>query len=107
MKIEFETGATSSAINELILFTDNTRSLAKKRDVIYSMYESAYRAGYKGNVSWIEFHPLFMEAVKQYCKEFEKCSHVKSITDNQMEEYCILYTKGYENWKQSNVTINS
>jgi hypothetical protein len=34
-KVIYETGATSHAVNDLVLFTDDTRELAELRDTIY------------------------------------------------------------------------
>jgi hypothetical protein len=97
--MKYETGATSHAVNDLILFTDTTQSLAKKRDSIYEMYITAYQARYKGNVSWVEFQPLFVKAVNQYRSEINSGSHVGKIKQKGMEEYCTIYANRFNNWK--------
>jgi hypothetical protein len=100
--VTYETGATSHAVNDLILFTDTTQQLARLRDSVYNMYVSAYKAGYKGNVSWVEFQPLFMKAVNQYRLEIKEGAHVGKIKQRGMEEYCTIYANRYNAWKLEN-----
>jgi hypothetical protein len=91
MKTEFETGATSHAVNDLILYTDNTRQLAEYRDKIYKMY----KPGEDSSV----FAPLLFAAIQLYKKEFpvpEDHEHISNLTLSQKEEYCMLYVK---DWK--------
>lgn len=97
-KIIYETGATSHAVNDLILFTDTTRELAAKRDAVYEMYVTAYEGGYTGNVSWVEFHPLFIKATQQHRKEIPN-SQVMKIKQKGMEEYCTIYANRFADWK--------
>lgn len=51
-KVIFETGATTHAVNHLILFTDNTRSLAEMRDNIYKRNLNFARKNYTVRVDW-------------------------------------------------------
>lgn len=95
----FETGATTHAVNDLVLFTNTTRELAAKRDAVYKMYVASYNAGYTGSVSWVEFQPLFLKARDQYCKEIKDNASVKRIKQKGMEEYCNIYASDYSNWK--------
>ncbi len=96
--IKYETGATSHAVNELILFTDNTRELAEKRDEIYN---HIYFMGWAALP--MHFIPLLDASQLAYYREFshspENHSHVSNMTDNENFEYCELYANDFENWK--------
>jgi hypothetical protein len=97
METKFETGATSHAVNDLILYTDNTRVLAEYRDKIYKLYKP-------GDDSTI-FAPLLFAAIQLYKKEFpvpEDHDHIDSLTQSQKEEYCKLYVDDYNNWRLEN-----
>jgi hypothetical protein len=110
--ITYETGATSHAVNDLILFTDNTRELAEKRDSIYKMATEPgiYTADLKVNGPVKAFHTLsqmftslLREAVAAYKKEFPTShSHIAHMYhwSKDGEEYCQLYAKGFDDWKR-------
>lgn len=90
----YETGATSHAVNDLILFTDNTRELAELRDKIYmqgvkpdendiikshltGFFGNGECSGYAGTIQervkailQKRFARLFYEALEFYKKEF-------------------------------------
>lgn len=94
METKYETGATSHAINDLILFADNTRELAQLRDSIYmqgvqpgdgdiikshltGFFGNGEITGYAGTIQERvkgilkkRFNKLFYEAVERYKKEF-------------------------------------
>lgn len=116
----YETGATSHAVNDLILFTDNTRMLAEMRD-------KAYEKMIGQNIIWnrsekyehleVNYFHLFSRlsqyAIREYKREFpnyedhKHISHVKLLsgepgtwTDEQLTEYCTLYLKDFQNWKK-------
>jgi hypothetical protein len=91
---QYETGATSHAINDLILFADNTRELVKIRDEIYMQgvkpvdndiikshlsgyFGNGEVSGYSGSIQQrvkgilkMRFNRLFYEAIDMYKKEF-------------------------------------
>lgn len=116
----YETGATSHAVNELILFTDNTRELAEMRDKAYKNMVTQQRAFNRSdNLSHLEvnyfhlFSRLSLYAIKRYKQEFpnyedhKHLSHVRlssgkpgTWTDEQLSEYVTLYLKDFSNWKQ-------
>lgn len=102
---KFETGATTHAVNDLILFTDNTRDLAAFRD---SIYKDVLTHGWTIGTSplYQRFEPLFNEAKKQYQKEFahDKASyqHIILMAAPQIREYCQLYVDDFPNWKKEN-----
>jgi hypothetical protein len=110
-KITFETGATSHAVNDLILFTDNTRELVEKRDSIYKLAiePGIYMAELKVNGKTKAFYTLakmftslLREAVAAYKKEFPTShSHIAHMYhwSKDGEEYCRLYAADFENWK--------
>jgi hypothetical protein len=96
MESKYETGATSHAVNDLILYTDNTRVLAEQRDRIYKAYEQD---------SSLErmFATLLFAAIQMYRKEFpDNHSHITGMSLKEKDEYCRLYAEGYNNWKNEN-----
>ncbi len=99
-KIIYETGATSHAVNDLILFTDNTRELAEFRDKIYIDWA---KVGSFGTTAHYErFIPLYNKAVKQYKKEFpsfEDHKHIICMDGIECREYAQLYVNDFETWK--------
>lgn len=80
--VKYETGATSHAVNDLILFTDNTRELAELRDKIYQRAFDrndivAAKFNVLGNTAGINsltaaFSQLLIAAQRVYCKTFPK-----------------------------------
>lgn len=94
MKTTYETGATTHAINDLILFADNTPKLAKIRDEIYmqgvkpsdndiikshlsGFFGNGECLGYAGsindrvkNILNKRFNRLFYETIEAYKMEF-------------------------------------
>ena len=118
----FESGATSHAVNDLILFTDHTRELAEMRDGFYKKIIAQNKA-FSRSESFPEleihyfhlFSRLSLYAIKRYKQEFpnyedhKHLSHVKLIsdkpgtwTDEQLGEYVTLYLKDFNNWKKEN-----
>jgi len=107
-KVVYETGATSHAINDLILFTDNTRELAQLRN---STYEAMWqldlmdKSGSKHEWDAIHlFDKLFKAAKAAYCLQFdaESSQHILRIGASGKYEFCQLYLKEYDNWKVEN-----
>ena len=97
----FETGATNHAVNDLVLFTDNTKSLAELRD---SIYQNLLEFGNFGTTPHYErFIKLFKKAKERYIREFpnfENHKHIFLMNSEQIREYCQLYVKDFENWKE-------
>lgn len=93
----YETGATSHAVNDLILFTDNTAKLAQQRDIIYlSIVECGKEAeGWTPRV----FTPLLNWSIRQYELEI---GEAMDLTDVEKIEFCTLYANDFENWKKEN-----
>lgn len=96
MKTIFETGATSHAVNDLILFTDTTRSLAELRDEIYTLW---IEKGYQ--MSAYAFEELQRTAIKAYIKErgAPNSEHIQYMGNKERREYRTLYANNFENWK--------
>jgi hypothetical protein len=91
----FETGATSDAVNNLILFTDTTRELAAARDIIYNQLAIAAVAP-----KWFHFKTLLTLATNQYIHENPGTHWDTSIMSvTQKKEFCQLYSNGLEEWK--------
>jgi hypothetical protein len=90
---QFETGATSHAVNELILYTDQTKELAELRDALYKSYDK--------RKSVRHFDKLYLAARNKYIKEFGNANslHLLTISGPQIDEYCQLYVDDFENWK--------
>jgi hypothetical protein len=109
---KYETGATSHAVNDLILFTDNTRELAHLRDQIYKRALTPgdiVFATFKVNGTNSGLHSLanafsglLRAAIKQYKKELPSSSdHLSEIKhwDEQGQEFCQLYANDFNTWK--------
>ncbi len=95
-KIQYETGATSHAVNDLILFTDNTRDLAEERDSIFQYHVDK---GY--TIFPHSMLPLFTKAARYYAKEFKNShDHIKNMHPLDIEEYCTLYAVDFPTWKK-------
>jgi hypothetical protein len=96
----YETGATNHAVNDLILFTDNTRELTELRDNIYQMWLDF---GSFGTIPHYErFIKLFNKAKQRYISEFpnfEDHKHISLMDGEQIREYCQLYVLDFENWR--------
>lgn len=103
MTQKFETGATSHAINDLILFADNTRELAELRD---SLYKKAV-----DNASLVSelptmFVDLYHKTLKAYRTEFkaaiqeDSASPYDSLTKGQADEFCRLYADEFITWQK-------
>ena len=102
--IKYETGATSHAVNDLILFTDNTRELAELRDKLYLEWMQ------KGNPyghEWTlidQFGKLLYKAIQLYRTQFPNDSDHVVIYQSRLhfekaKEYCTLYANDFDNWK--------
>jgi len=101
MKTTFETGATTHAVNDLILFTDNTKKLADLRDCIYKKHIHSQSKDVKRQIK-SKMVNLFAEARNAYYIEFKNYNnnHIKEITHDEMNEFCELYANDFENWKK-------
>lgn len=100
MKSTYESGATTHAVNDLILFTDNTRELAEK---CARKYE-AIRTGKIKNTE-AAFTDLFYDAQWQYKKEFPNSAdhaHILGIDKAGQTEFCHLYSIEYPIWLKEN-----
>lgn len=102
-KTKYETGATSHAVNHLILFTDNTRRTAERRDEIYKKYINPsikLTNWYKSMQAEFE-KVLCPYAMHQYWVEFGETSskHIANIGGEGQKEFAELYAKDFENWK--------
>lgn len=103
-KVVYESGATSHAVNDLILFTDNTRELAELRDSIYSaMWQCDLMCT---NKEWSSdnFIKLLNKARATYANQLggENAIHIINMTDAQKEEFRRLYLIDYRIWKSDN-----
>jgi len=122
MQTIYESGATSHAVNDLILFTDNTRELAELRDKFYKKMLDQNRIWNRPDkYEHLEVHyyhlfsRLSLYAIREYKRTFpnyedhKHLSHVKLIsdtpetwTDDQLNEYVSIYLKGFPDWKKEN-----
>lgn len=112
-KVIYETGATSHAVNDLILFTDNTRELAELRDKIYTrVIETAHLFPgsthpdmckvKKVNINQSFLKVLLPKSIKLYIQQFphkENHIHISEMSEPQKTEYVNLYVKDFDNWK--------
>lgn len=93
----YETGATSHVVNDLILFTDNTRELAEMRDHIFLGFAEEKEAP-----THFDMSPLFRAAKKTYKAEIGHADslHITQMTDRQITEYCTLFAQEFNDWKK-------
>lgn len=113
--IKYETGATSHAVNDLILFTDNTRELAELRDKIYQArykYDVEIK-NYTGAITAIppkkidlisQFSMLRKKAQEYYKKELgaPNSEHITRMGNDKCMEFVNLYISDFDNWKKEN-----
>jgi hypothetical protein len=94
-KVIFETGATSHAVNDLILFTDNTRELVELRDSIYKEWADKNTHPIQQN-----FNILYNTAAGKYLEEIkEDNEHIKYMHKDEAREYRQIYANRFYNWK--------
>lgn len=101
--IKYETGATSPAVNDLILFTDNTRRTAERRDEIYKKYiqpSKKLKDWYKSMEAEFE-KVLCPYAMHQYWVEHGESNskHIANIGKDGHKEFAALYASDFEHWK--------
>lgn len=93
----YETGATSHSVNDLILFTDNTRELAALRDRIYMDWAQ----NGKKYPQIDRFNILFNAAKRAYRIELPTgCGHIVRMTAKDVQEFNTLYVRDFEAWKE-------
>jgi hypothetical protein len=112
--IKYETGATSHAVNDLILFTDNTRELAEMRDRIYErMCEYHNQQENELEIRFFsDWNKLRLFATRDYMRAFPNHDDHKHIlsedlftarcgewTFQQTTEYIKVYLADFNNWK--------
>jgi hypothetical protein len=101
-KVIYESGATSHAVNDLILFTDNTRELAELRDSIYTkMWQFDLMSEAKEWSSDL-FTKLLNKARAMYANTLggNNSTHIINMTDAEKEEFRRLYLIDFPTWKQ-------
>jgi len=100
-KVIFETGATSHAVNELILYTNQTRELAELRDSIYTEWANNIPfTPSPTDKTKSRFDKLFYAAADAYRKEFPAShNHIITMDLSEMEQYTLLYAYDFDNWK--------
>lgn len=100
----YETGATSHAVNELVLYVDTTSTLAAMRDECYQRFyeshgvltgEAQFRTG---------LAHLLNSAVHQWTQEFKsikkEVTDMRALNKSQRAEFVELYKKDFNNWKR-------
>lgn len=104
--IKWETGATSHAVNDLILFSDNIQELAAARDAVYSHYIKPNKLVNPLKSMKYEFiNILLYRAMNQYLNEFpvhDDHKHIEEMTIEQQDEFAQLYVNDFDNWKKEN-----
>ena len=93
---DFESGATSAEVDNLILHADNDARLAGERDGIYQM-------AVNGNWNSARLHQQF-KRIFSYMTETSYNKEVPSekiqLNEEQRNEFAQLYTDGFTNWKK-------
>lgn len=90
---DFETGALTSEINDLVLYTDTTKVLAEFRDYLFKI------TSVRGQQLPSSFMSLFKRARNRYINEFDD-TEVLSIS--QAQDYCNVYFARFLSWKKEN-----
>lgn len=100
-KATYETGATSHTVNDLILFTDNTKELVNLRDNIYETMQWLESLGAGGNWENERFRKLLNKARATYCNELggDNSLHIINMPDTEKIEFMQLYINNFDNWK--------
>lgn len=96
----YETGATTHATNDLILFADNTKELAELRNSIYLSFARPQSVLDKIDLA-SRFQHLYLKAVAAYKKEFPQTDrrYFLPIGSDMANEFCQLYAADFEAWK--------
>lgn len=102
MKTKYETGATSHAVNDLILFVDNTKELVALRDSIYrDGVQYPHTLGKTLEHGFKQY--LLTKAMHAYRHEFrhdpDSYQHIVNMTEEERTEFCKLYADDFDNWK--------
>lgn len=95
LPVIFETGATSHAVNDLILFTETTRELAHSRDIIYDQIRAA-------NIIPKHFHfnDLLTLSINSYVNTLPGTHWQTTVlSESQKKEFCQSYVNDFKNWK--------
>ena len=100
---KFETGATTAAVNDLILYSENTAGLAALRDYKYRLAEIDRL---KPDTLAALFEQLFHAARSLYLKQVgdpdddddDADDAIRLMTAAQRKEYCQLYAEGLADW---------
>lgn len=95
---DFETGAISSEIDNLILYVDTTRQLAEKRDEIYM--KKVENPDYS---VFDDFKYFLISTVLPTYKIEHKEDH--NLSEQQIEDFALLYSKDFKNWKQEHMNF--
>lgn len=106
----YETGATSHAVNDIILFLDNTKALAERKDFIYNKYavHDQFKPKLKNPIGSIkqEFIDVLLHYAKnRYVVEFpnkEDHQHILSLSKEQEKEFSELYFEDFQRWLKEN-----
>lgn len=100
-KVIYETGATSHAVNDLILFTDNTKTLTELRDSVYVMMWQFDLMGNANEWDNSMFDKLLNKSRAAYANKLggDNSIHIINMKDAEKQEYKQLYLSDFENWK--------
>lgn len=99
LKTKYETGATTHAVNDLVLFTDNTIELAEMRDYLFTCIINNEE---KEEKIWEYFGGLRLQASKIYKNQLGRSNslHIINMTYSEVQEYCNLFATEFKNWKK-------
>lgn len=104
--IIYETGATSHAVNDLILFTDTSAKLARDRDVTYTDRATNVIDDY--NMYWQFYYTLFTAACVAYRHETGKpylVTRSHKLREASRREYAQLFANYYPTWKKEHGSL--
>ncbi|ANS04883.1 hypothetical protein [uncultured Mediterranean phage] len=96
----FESGASNHALNDLMLYGDNTRETAEELNRIFTMIKDNEKA---------DFNYLLRQYLlivrRAYLREFNHkgaADHIKSISKDDVKEWVLLYRLEFQRWLLDN-----
>ena len=96
-KVDYHTGATSYAVNDLLLTVESTQNLHNQLTTLF--------ANSVNNESRLSkrLSDFVQTAKRQYINEYrDSCAHIQLMTKEQDKEYTNLLLADFENWKAEN-----
>lgn len=96
----FETGASTAEVNDLILHAEKTKKVCDERDEIYKTHLEKLKANPKAKLSGVEFAGFYKLARIMYRTDFpENFQKMYDLSLGQKVDFCEYFAEGFEGWK--------